>query len=157
MNKIINALLAAKYPNVDVAALSEIVAATPNAEVATEILCGLYEMPIINEQPSEKMLSNRKDEFNITFLSYNKFNDEITYEYQSRKYKSVVVPKNATIDEYPDYNTSESASYNDSANAEKLGITVEEFRNNYKTVIVYGDLSSNKNTRNVSLSTWNGQ
>lgn len=88
MTKIINALLEAKFTGMNVPALLEIINATPNPSIATEILCGLYEEPVINPTKVEKDGSVK------TFKSYDKWNDKVTYSYLRAETKSAYFPSN---------------------------------------------------------------
>lgn len=75
MNKIIKLALTQATPTLE--ALLEVIAATPNAEVATEILLGIYEDPLIGE-PGPEMCNHYH---NIEFLSYDKFKQQINFKY----------------------------------------------------------------------------
>ena len=93
-SKVIKALLAIKFANCDVEALCEIVNATPNPDVATEILCGLYEEPIIPEKSILNMyLGNKDRNTECTFESYNKWDTRVTFRYLKIKTRSGYFPK----------------------------------------------------------------
>jgi len=89
MNKIIEKLLTVSFPDVDINALLEIVNATPNPIIATEILCGLYEAPQlplnVQETNGDKRILTRK--------SFDKWNDKIEYSYVKEKTISGYFPK----------------------------------------------------------------
>ena len=72
MDKLIKALLGAKYPTANIDSLFEIVQQTPNAVVATEILCGVYEEPILSEAPSDQLIANNTPRFEIILIGYDK-------------------------------------------------------------------------------------
>lgn len=104
MEKIIKALLEAKYPSVNVASLLEIVNATPNASLATEILCGLYEEP----EPCVSSNAQYDDKRECKFVSYDKWQDRVTYSYMKEKVLSMYVPKDfdtsvITLENYKDH------------------------------------------------------
>lgn len=104
MEKIIKALLEAKYPTVNVASLLEIVNATPNPSLATEILCGLYE----EAMPCEYSSTQYDDKRVCKFVKYDKWQDRVTYSYMKEKILSMYVPKELdtsviTLENYKDY------------------------------------------------------
>lgn len=88
MNKIIQQLLSKTFPTVDITSLMEIVNATPNAELATEILCGLYITPEFGASTR-----THKDRGTIEFKSYNKWKNEVLYTYQEPITKNAYFPK----------------------------------------------------------------
>ena len=77
MKKIINALLAVKFPDVDIASLLEVVEATPNPTVATEILCGLYEKPEVPEYSVPRYNNGVV----CKFKSFDKWKTKVNYTY----------------------------------------------------------------------------
>lgn len=83
MNKIIEKLLTVTFPTVDINNLLEIVSATPNPEVATEILCGLYQEPEI----ANKLVNSKGSEGILTFKSYDKWQDRVNYSYKAPETK----------------------------------------------------------------------
>ena len=89
MNKIIEKLLTVTFPTVEINNLLEIVSATPNPELATEILCGLYEEPKlpINVQ------DNSAEKKELTFSSYDKWTDRVCYSYIKEKTINGYFPK----------------------------------------------------------------
>ena len=54
MNKIIKLALGLSYPQDKLVALEEIIAATPNPTMATEILLGVYEKPQLPRKVKDK-------------------------------------------------------------------------------------------------------
>jgi hypothetical protein len=87
--KIIQALLEIKFPNADINAILEILAATPNMELATEILCGLYVEKSINGH----VRVQHKDRGVLTFVSYNKWDNNISYSYVENLTQGAYFPK----------------------------------------------------------------
>jgi hypothetical protein len=90
MNKIIEKLLTVTFPTVEIANLLEIVSATPNPELATEILCGLYVEPILPEKVKENSGGNPKT---MTFKSYDKWTNRVDYSYIREKTIDGYFPK----------------------------------------------------------------
>lgn len=149
MNKIIKAALISKFPaSVDV--LMDVIAATPNPELATEMLLGIYEEPIVFENPCDEFLS--RGEANVKFLSYNKWTDSVTYEYTPRKSKYGYFLRDLPESE-------RYANCYDSDRDElmkELNLTRDEFNNLYTSGYVYGELSDYTRTSQTNLSNWNG-
>jgi hypothetical protein len=103
MNKIISALLQAKYPTMDTNALLEVINATPNAPLATELLCGLYEEPKV-----PAIVFNKDKNADCTMTSYDKWTDRVHYSYYKEKTISIYVPKRMdtsviTLENYKEY------------------------------------------------------
>lgn len=90
MSKISQKLLAITFPTVDIDSLNEIVSATPNPELATEILCGLYEPPVLPKKVKEKTEDNPRI---MTLKSYDKWRDRVEYTYIREKTIEGYFPK----------------------------------------------------------------
>lgn len=148
MNKIIKALLEAKFPTLNVEDLLEVIHATANPAIATEVLCGLYESPKV-----EGFGKDTDSEVNRVFLSYDKYNNKVMYSYNKRKHKVVDVLKART--EEPTFETKEMSGYYTSDKAKALGITEIEFKELYESVIVYGEIETTSRTCETSLENWN--
>ena len=148
MNKIIQALLETKFPTLNIVDLLEVVGATPNPEVAVEILCGLYEEPKV-----EGFGKDTNSEVNRIFLSYDKFNDKVTYSYNKRASKTIYALKSREVD--PPFETKDIEGYYISEKAKTLKITEEEFKNLYEQVTLFGEVEKNTRTTEVTLSQWN--
>jgi len=95
MNKIIEKLLTVTFPTVETNNLLEIVSATPNPELATEILCGLYQEPIF----PVKVQENSGDKKVLTFCSYDKWTDKVYYSYIKEKTISGYFPKGTVVED----------------------------------------------------------
>lgn len=87
--KIIQALLEIKFPNANINAIMEILAATPNMELATEILCGLY----VEKSVNGHVRVQHKDKGVLTFVSYNKWDNNISYSYVENLTQGAYFPK----------------------------------------------------------------
>jgi hypothetical protein len=77
MNNLERKLIELTFPTVNVDSLMEIIVATPNPTVATEILCGVYVEP---EFVKDKLTSEGTAR---TFVLYDKWNEQIKYSYLS--------------------------------------------------------------------------
>lgn len=92
MKKIINALLAVKFPDANIEALLEVVEATPNPTVATEILCGLYEDVELPKYSIPRYNNGRI----ATLKSFDKWEGKGKYVYEDKVTKGGYFPK--TVD-----------------------------------------------------------
>lgn len=92
MNKIMQKLLEVTYPAINTESLLEIVGATPNPEIATEILCGLYVEPTI----VHKMVMSEREGV-LTFMSFDKWNNRVNYSYLQKDTKSTYFPKGTKV------------------------------------------------------------
>ena len=122
MSKIISKLLSVQFPTVDSASLMEIINATPNPELATEILCGLYEQPII---PAMTRKDSRHNGEVLTLTKYDKWNDRVHYSYMREKTKSVRISDDAdksliTLENYKEFEVSSGYRYHDIPLGEKV-------------------------------------
>jgi len=80
------------YPAINTESLLEIVGATPNPEIATEILCGLYVEPAIEH----KMVVSEREGV-LTFMSFDKWNNRVNYSYLQKDTKSTYFPKGTKV------------------------------------------------------------
>jgi hypothetical protein len=90
MNNLERKLIELTFPTVNVDNIMEIIVATPNATVATEILCGVYQEPVFVK---DKITSSGKA---YTFVSYDKWLDQIKYSYLQEETKYCYFP--GTVD-----------------------------------------------------------
>lgn len=95
MSKIIEKLLTVTFPTIDINGLLEVVSVTPNPELATEILCGLYEKPVLPRVVQETSGDKRE----LTFKSYNKWDDKVYYSYIKEKTINGYFPKGTVKEE----------------------------------------------------------
>jgi hypothetical protein len=114
MNNVEKKLIELTFPTVNVDNVMEIIVATPNPRVATEILCGIYVEPVFIQ---DKLSPNGVAR---TFAFYDKWNDQIQYSYLDEVpvycYFPETVDKNTiTRDNYKslecDYNVSKAYRY----------------------------------------------
>jgi hypothetical protein len=88
MNNVEKKLIELTFPTVNIDSLMEIIVATPNATVATEILCGIYQEPVFVK---DKLSPNGVAR---TFMSYDKWNNQIQYMYLQEEIKYEYFPPN---------------------------------------------------------------
>jgi hypothetical protein len=121
--KIIEELLKMKFPTVDTASLMEIIAATPNPEIATEIMCGIYVEPNVG---SHKRVQNT-NKLLCVFISYNKWINKIEYTYQEKRTRGGYFAKGTKVEDVT-IDTFDSLQVKSSDDATYLYIPTGEFR-----------------------------
>jgi hypothetical protein len=88
MNNVEKKLIELTFPTVNVDSLMEIIVATPNATVATEILCGIYQEPeFVKDKFSPSGVAR-------TFVLYDKWLEQIKYSYLQEEIKYEYFPPN---------------------------------------------------------------
>lgn len=92
MNKVLAELVKVKFPEVPTALFMEVIEATPNPELATEILCGLYEQPSIQQGPVYSKDRTKR----FRFGSYNKWKNQVSVFFMENVSKSSYFPKGTT-------------------------------------------------------------
>jgi hypothetical protein len=102
MNKIIEVALKGRFGTDDLTNLMEVITATPNPEMATEILLGVYVRPeipnvVVTDQGLEK-----------TVVSVDYWTNYVTYSYKEEVRKQFYIDKDTdtsliTLDNYKDY------------------------------------------------------
>jgi hypothetical protein len=114
MNNLERKLIELTFPTVNVDSLMEIIVATPNTTVATEILCGIYVEPVFIQ---DKLTSEGTAR---TFMSYDKWTEQINYSYLQEQtvycyFPETVDKATITADNYKslecDYGMSRSYRY----------------------------------------------
>lgn len=101
MNKIIEVALSNKFGN-DVVGLMEVIGATPNAEMAAEILLGVYTEPKLESV----VMDSRGCIKTATFVDY--WNSNVDYSYTEEVVKHIYVDRDCdttliTPENYNDY------------------------------------------------------
>jgi len=154
MNKIIKALLEAKYPTIDTESLLEIINNTDNPTVATEIICGLYEEPFVEGVPSEKFDKNNESKFDVKLIKYNKWNYTVDYSYRTKKSKTIWAKNGEELPSYDDIKSYETEYYfKDFA---QKGMIKDLSESDYSRRTVYGELGTDLNKGYCSITDWNG-
>ena len=145
MNKIITVALASAKPSVE--ALLELINATSNPTVATEILLGIYEDPTINPIPAFEINSQT----NIVFGSYDKFTEEIAYTYNRVDIVNGWVLN--TLEAKLENAVSRNMWPEDVA--ESLKLSVETFKANYTRHNFVTNVDTALSCTTCSLKKWN--
>jgi hypothetical protein len=122
MNKIIEVALTGKFGTEAVTSLMEVIGATPNPEMATEILLGVYVQPeipnaVVNAKGLEK-----------TLVSVDYWTNTVYYSYEEEVRKHIYVHVDTdtsliTLENYKEY----MINYSD-ANSTAFSFSTGEFR-----------------------------
>jgi hypothetical protein len=86
-NSIVEIALGSKFTASQIESVLEVIHATPNAEVAVEILLGIYEHPVLPLEPVNPQNFERTKR-NIILYGYDKFTEMVSYKYLTMKTKS---------------------------------------------------------------------
>lgn len=96
-HSIIKIALSSKFSTEQIDNVMEIAAATPNPEVAVEILLGIYQPPVIPVSPVNlKNFDSTKR--NIVFSSYDKYGEQVFYKYFTMKTVSGWIENGVDVD-----------------------------------------------------------
>lgn len=98
MNKIIQLALGLSYPANKLSALQEVIDATPNQQMATEILLGVYEKPKISSK-----VKNKDGQVRIA-KSIDYWRETVTYTYLENKRIGAYYPKDTNEKQLNDSN-----------------------------------------------------
>ena len=104
MEKIIKIALEAKFPNVDLTNLMDILNATGNVVVAIEILLGIYEEPNI---PEAALLYKTP----AVFVSFDKYKGSVRYSTDTFTSKNLYFDSEEAANECVEYDTSIGRDY----------------------------------------------
>lgn len=149
MDKIIHFALSTKFGK-DIENIMEIITATPNPQVATEVLLGLYSEPEI-ENRNELMHNEDSDKMDIMFTSYDKYTDEVSYQYYPIEKKFAWFKHG---DDITEANIGSKTRWADDA-ARAIGISESELKENYHFSMYSREISSTLRTSRVSRYEWN--
>lgn len=157
MEKIVKALLKSRFPNSSIDALMEVVYNTPDATVATEILCGIYEEPVINIVPSDAFVNARakNNVHDIQLIGYNKWTKNIEYSYMQKKSKDYFKHKKAAYELTYEEAVQANHGWDLSAYLRDNNIPDDE-RNEYIRMTAYGELTTTRSTTVTdAIDLWN--
>jgi len=101
MKTIVEVALATKFDEKQVPSILEIIGATPNPEMATEILLGIYVQPVLKDTAVRNNVV-------LTLVSADYWTSRVNYEYQDEIKKSFYIHKDTdksliTLDNYKEY------------------------------------------------------
>jgi hypothetical protein len=101
MVTIVEVALATKFDEKQIPKILEVIGATPNPEMATEILLGIYEQPVLKDTAVRNNVV-------LYLTSADYWNSRVNYEYQDESKRSFYVHKDTdksliTLDNYKEY------------------------------------------------------
>lgn len=176
MEKIVKELLKIKFPEANIENLVEIIEATPDAVVATEILTGLYERPLVNNTPDPDVFKPRyknvEEVHNPTLIKFNPFTGDVEYKYNRKECRTIYIHKDSlemeaiTYDDIKDLSNGMSHTVND-CDIYK-GSWIEDYLSNnnipkddpekglsqWKKILLYGEPLKKTSTDNIALDKW---
>jgi len=135
METILTVALGTVFPKQDIESIIEVINATPNPEIATQILLGIYEEPVIQHSA----VYNNKDCY---FISYNKWDEKVNYYYMINDSKHIYVKKGTDTSLINENNYEEFSVQYHSDNAIGYRITLS-------TLV--------KSISETHISNWNGK
>lgn len=139
MNNLEKKLIELTFPTVNVDSLMEIIVATPNSRVATEILCGVYIEPVFIK---DKLSSNGVAR---TFMSYDKWIEQVQYSYLQEEIKYEYFPHTVDKETINAENyKSLACGYNDEAYRHSVKTGVMETRTDWCSIKDWDRLKDNK-------------
>jgi hypothetical protein len=141
MNNLERKLIELTFPTINVDSLMEVIVVTPNATVATEILCGVYVEPVFEKHKLTSEGTAR------TFMSYDKWTEQIKYKYLSEITDYCYFPE--TVDKYTitrDNYKSLECEYGSTSKSYRYGVKtgVMEERTDWCSVKDWNRLKDNK-------------
>jgi hypothetical protein len=86
MQNILTIALGTIFPKENIQSIMEVITATPNPDIATEILLGIYQEPVVCE-------SAMIDDKQCFLISYNKWDNQVFYYYLTKDSKHIYVKK----------------------------------------------------------------
>ena len=127
MDAIIEVALRSKFKDIDTNVLLKVINATPNANIATAMLLGIFEEPVL----SGSAVNLRDDQIGeAIYISHNVFTDEVRFSYQrnnikKRYYKTEEDAKAGSSDEWTNCEPYRTGTYT-VERVWDLGITTSE-------------------------------
>ena len=121
MFKIIEVALIGKFGAEEVTNLMEVIGATPNPEMATEILLGIYEKPTFADNVTDSRKKVR------TLLTINEWTKDICYSYEEEITKSFYIHKDTDTSLITDENYKEFVVDRDNDDAKWFNLNTGVF------------------------------
>ena len=132
-SKVYKAALESKYHGVSVDDLLTVIYATPSAEVAMELMLGIYEHPelelnVISANTGKK----------LTLIHYDMFTRTISYTYEENKKLHIYIERNANKEDinYENY-LSYKQEYANNKELTSMNVILPEMERNHGTMDLY--------------------
>ena len=97
MQSILTIALGTIFPKENIKSIMEVIGATPNPEVATQILLGIYVEPVVQE-------SAIKGDNACVFKSYDKWSNTVNYTYLVNDSKHIYVKEDVDVSLITEHN-----------------------------------------------------
>ena len=125
----------------------KLILATKSPEIATEMALGVYEEPVISKQASDK-----KDEINRTFKSFNPLTEYVVYTCNRVNLKEGWALKG------DDSNSIVSTKYWSDDACKELGISEEELKDKFHRIVYEREVDLSRTyTSNMHLNKWESE
>jgi hypothetical protein len=147
-DNIMSIALSSIYPKDTIDRLIAVAHGTGNPYVATEMLLGIYDAPVLH-----RYAQDQEDKINITFTNYDPFNDEVSHSYNRVNNKKGYCKRNDD-GEYTQDDLVISKGYYSSDIAKELGITSDEFSEQYIYAIYDRTISDELRTDTMPSAEW---
>jgi len=147
-DNIMSIALSSIYPKDTIHRLITVANATGNNLVATEMLLGIYDAPVLH-----KNAMDQEDKINLVFISYDPFTDEVSYSYNRVNNKKGYCKRNDD-GKYTESDLVNTKSYYSSDIAKELGITSDEFSEQYIYAIYDSTITDDLRTDTMPSAEW---
>jgi hypothetical protein len=147
-DNIMSIALSSLYPKDTIDRLIAVAHGTGNSYVATEMLLGIYDAPVLH-----KNAMDQEDKINLVFISYDPFTDEVSYSYNRVNNKKGYCKRNDD-GKYTESDLVNTKSYYSSDIAKELGITSDEFSEQYIYAIYDSTISDDMRTDTMPSVEW---
>lgn len=147
-NRIMSIALSSIYPKDTIDRLITIANHTGNNHVATEMLLGIYDAPVLYTHAQDQ-----EDKCNLLFIGYNDFSNEVSYTYNRINNKKGYCKKRDD-GKYTEDDLVSTKSYYSYDIAKELGITSDEFSEQYVYTIYHSTISEDMRTDTMSSAEW---
>ena len=146
MEKVIRIALQNQYGS-NAENVLKLIMATKSPEIATEIVLGIYEEPIISQQADD-----RKEQVNRTFLSFNPLTQYVVYTYNRVNVKEGWALKNDESNEII------TTTYWADDAATELGISEQELKDTFHKVVYEKEVDlKHTYTESMHLEGWESE
>lgn len=148
MEKITRLALSLKFNAGDIDSVMEIIMATGNEIVATEILLGVYEAPEV-----AVIAPNTKYEANRRLVSYDKFKEEVKYSYQPVRELSAWFLKEQPEDDLSLETSVSQKNWTEDV-AKELAISTDDVQRLYTRKVYNREIDPKVKYSSTSLTNW---
>lgn len=135
MENILTIALGTIFPKENIQSIMEVITATPNPDIATEILLGIYQEPVVC---ASAMIDGKR----CFSISYNKWDNQVLYYYLTKDSKHIYVKKDT------------DTSLINENNYEEFSVQYHSEKAIGHRVILSNDIKIEKH---MHLSTWNSK